>query len=201
MKKSLLTLALLAIIPVTSQAAAPSYTYVDASFVRLNAESSGGSDENTFAIAGSAMLGDSNFFIKARHQFTSDIPHYTHTHSDHSENYFDLGYRWSLSDNTSMHATVGTGSDTWNDGSYQIGLGVRHALAGNFEVGAELTHREFNYSDYPSAFFVAVSGQYNFNDNWAVNLTYTDGDFDGGSESNWDATYDSTYALGLRYNF
>jgi opacity protein-like surface antigen len=200
MKKTLLAAAFLALAPLSVQAATPNFNYVELSYINMNAEASGGPSVDTWGFAGSAELGDSNFYVLGSHQFKSDIAHYTHTHTDFSITNFGLGYHWDLSEATALSVEAGVGNETWESENNQfIAVGLRHAFNDSFEMGGKATHRVSDYMK--DTLFLNVYGQYNFNDNFGINLGYTYGDYDGGSESSYDATFDSTYQLGFRYSF
>jgi hypothetical protein len=201
LKRTLFALALAAALPLSANAATPSYTYVEANYLQMNAEDSAGPDIDTWTVQGSVDLGSSNSYLFGSYQDSSDYAHYNHFHEDFSVRKIGAGYHWALGDSTTLHVEAGGGTETmYEDDFYTVGLGVRHNFGDHFELSGNATQR-FGSDGLKDTTFVEVAGQYKFNANWGLTAAYTWGDYDGGSAATWDSTYDSTYKFGVRYSF
>jgi len=182
MKRSLIALALAALIPLSAQAGDNlSYTYVEAGYVDIDGDADG------FGVRGSYEFGDSNFYGFASYsQVEID-----HTSIDIDNSQLGVGYAHGLSDNVDLLAElswVNTDVDGLGDvDGYRASVGIRGTIASNFEglVKANWT----DGSDFDGDFSGTVGAQYKFNKTWGLT-----GEIEFADEG-------ETYMVGVRASF
>jgi len=194
MKRALLGLALLAILPVSAQAAESasplSYSYIEGSY-----QNSDWYSENFdgFGIAGSVAFGD-NWYGSASYRSVNngDID------LDLDETYVNLGWHHAVSDKADFLAEIGyvnfnadAGAVDGSSDGYRIAAGFRGMLAPKFEAGIKASY--VDVSDLDSEFGIGLNAQYHFNDTWGLTLSYDHMDLlDEGMDS---------WGLGVRASF
>ncbi len=194
MKRALLGLALLAILPVSAQAAdstSPlSYSYIEGSY-----QNSDWYSENFdgFGIAGSVAFGN-NWYGSASYRSVNngDID------LDLDESYVNLGWHHAVSDKADFLAEIGyvnfnadAGSVDGSSDGYRVAAGFRGMLAPKFEAGIKASY--IDISDLDGEFGIGLNAQYHFNDTWGLTLSYDHMDLlDEGMD---------TWGLGVRASF
>lgn len=195
MRKQLLTLALLAALPVAANAAEISYDYVQVDYIHLDGDDSADNGR----LVGSATLGDSHFYLTGSYMPEGDIPHYEHTHDDFDMASFGVGYFWNLGDATTLHVQGSTQNDGWTgDNALRLDVGVRHAFGDNWEIGGGIGYLDHAYGYYGEQFLYNVNAQYKFNETWGLVLSAEFGDF---TDEDYDVTFDKVYTFGVRASF
>ena len=182
MKRSLIALALAALLPLSAQADDKlSYTYVEGGYVNLD------SDADGFGVRGSFEFGQSNFY---------GFGSYAQVEVDNSNVDIDnteigFGYAHDLSDNLDLIselAYVNADADGFNDvDGYRASVGIRGSFSDNFEGLLKANYTDG--SDFDGDFSGTIGAQYKFTQTWGVTGEVTFGD---DSE---------TYLVGLRASF
>ena len=188
MKRSLLALALVAIVPFAAQADDKlSYTYVEGAY--LNAQGDGGADADGFGVRGSFEFGESGFYgLGAYNQIEIDD---VNVDVDNYE--IGIGYGHDLSDNLDLIselAYINSDVDLPGVGSidgYRASVGLRGSFTDSFEGLIKANY--IDGSDFDGDFSGTVGAQYKFTQTWGVTGEVEFGD--GGE----------TYLVGLRASF
>lgn len=180
MKRSLIALALAALLPISAQASELSYSYIEGGYVNIDGDADG------FGVRGSANFGDSNFYGFG--QYASVEVDGTNVDIDFSE--FGLGYHHPVSDKADFLAELAyTNADAGivNADGYRASVGFRGQLADNFEG---LIKANYNDTDGGGDEFSAtLGGHLKFNETWGMT-----GDVEFADNAN-------IYTLGLRASF
>jgi Ax21 family sulfation-dependent quorum factor len=180
MKRSLLALALSAVLPMSAQAANVSYSSLELDYVNID------SDANGLALRGSVSLGETNLYgfgAYSKAEINS-----TNVKIDNAE--IGLGYHHELNSNTDLLVEAAfqradAGAIAVN--GYRVSGGVRALLTDDFEGLAKLNYEDTNNSK--GDFSATLGGQYKFSETWGVNAEV---EFANGGHS---------FLLGLRANF
>ena len=182
MKRSLIALALVAMLPLSAQADDKlSYTWVEADYLNVDGDADG------FGLRGSLEFGDSNFygfggFSAVEIDNTSiDVDSYD----------IGLGYAHGLSENTALLAEISyLNSDFSGFGDldgYRASVGLRGSFTENFEGLVKANYVDGD--DFDGDFSGTLGAQYKFTQTWGVVGEIEAGD--GGE----------TYLVGLRASF
>ena len=182
MKRSLIALALAALLPLSAQADDKlSYTWVEADYLNVDGDADG------FGLRGSLEFGDSNFygfggFSAVEIDNTSiDVDSYD----------IGLGYAHGLSENTALLAEISyLNSDFSGFGDldgYRASVGLRGSFSENFEGMIKANYTDSD--DFDGDFTATVGAQYKFSQTWGVV-----GEIEAGDEG-------ETYLVGLRASF
>ncbi len=182
MKRSLIALALAALLPLSAQADDKlSYTYIEGNYVNVDGDADG------YGVRGSVEFGESNFYGFGSYRavetdaFSIDI--------DYTD--IGLGYAHSLSDNADLISEIAyVNADVDGLGSadgYRASVGLRGSFSDNFEG---LIKANFvDGSDVDGDFSGTLGAQYKFTQTWGLTGEVEFGD---GGES---------YLVGLRASF
>lgn len=188
MKRSLIALALVAILPFAAQADDKlSYTYVEGNYI--NAQGDGGADADGFGVRGAFEFGESGFYgLAGYNQIEVD-----NTNIDVDNYEIGIGYGHDLSDNLDLIselAYVNSDIDLPGVGSidgYRASVGLRGSFTDKFEGLIKANY--IDGSDFDGDFSGTVGAQYKFTQTWGVTGEVEFGD--GGE----------TYLVGLRASF
>jgi len=182
MKRSLIALALAALLPLSAQADDKlSYTYIEGNYVNLD------SDADGFGVRGSFEFGQSNFYGFGSYQNVE----IDGTNID--VDFFDVGfgYAHSISQNADLiselayiKADAGGGADA--DG-YRVSVGVRGSFSDKVEGLIKANYTDG--SDFSGDFSGTAGLQWKFTQTWGLTgeVTFADGG--------------ETYLVGLRASF
>ena len=185
MKRSLIPLALAALLPMAALAQdGPSYTYIEGNYVNTDAD--GGADADGFGLCGSYEFGESGFYGFAG---------YTQTDFDNSSLDADghevgLGYAHGLSGQTDLIGEIAhqrTDVDVAKIDGFRTSVGVRSAFTDHFE--GLLKANYYDGSDYRGDFTGTIGAQWKFTDTWGIT---GEAEFGDGGE---------TYLAGVRASF
>ncbi len=182
MKRSLIALALVALLPLSAQADDKlSYSYIEGQYVNVDGDADG------FGVTGSIEFGESNFYGFGSYKMveTDDF------NIDINLTDVGLGYAHSLSDNADLISEIayvnfdvdGLGSA---DG-YRASVGLRGSFSDNFEGLVKANYLDGN--DVDGDFSGTVGLQYKFTQTWGMTGEV---EFADGGE---------TYLVGLRASF
>jgi hypothetical protein len=195
MKRALLGLALLAILPMSAQAADGDTSGVSYSYIEGTYQSSNWLDEDFdgFGIAGSVAFADSWYGSAAYRKVSNgdfDV--------DLDESNVNIGWHTRLADKADFFAELGyvnfgasIGSDDDNSNGYRVGAGFRGMLAPNFEAGIKATYTDV--SDLDSEWGVGVNAIWHINTTWGIVGSY---DHTKLADEGMD-----TWSLGVRASF
>ena len=182
MKRSLIALALVALLPLSAQADDKlSYTYIEGNYVNVDGDADG------YGVRGSIEFGDSNFYGFGSYRavetdaFSIDI--------DYTD--IGLGYAHSLSDNADLISEIAyVNADVdglGNADGYRASVGLRGSFSDNFEGLIKANY--IDGSDVDGDFSGTVGAQYKFTQTWGLTGEV---EFADGGES---------YLVGLRASF
>ena len=174
MKRALLGLALLAILPLSAQAAegnsGVSYSYIEASY-----QSSDWFSENFdgFGLAGSVGFAE-NWYVSGSYRDV-DANDFD---AGFDESKFNLGWHHALSDNADFIAEIGyvnfgadfDGDSLGNSDGYSASVGFRGKLAPSFEAGIKASY--IDVSNLDSDFAIGVNGIWHINETWGIVGSY-----------------------------
>jgi len=185
MKRSLIALALVALLPLSAHADDKlSYTFVEGDYISTNSD--GGLDGNGFGLRGSYEFGDSGFFgFGGYSQVDIDS---TNISADTTD--FGLGYAHSISDNADLVAEIAhsrSDLDIVKIDGFRTSVGVRGSFSDNLEGSLKANY--YDGSDFNGDFSGTVGMQYKFTQTWGVT-----GDAEFGDNG-------ETYTVGLRASF
>lgn len=180
MKRSLLALTLLAALPFAASAAEGlSYTYVEGGYVATDTDVG---DADGWGINGSGAISD-NFHVFGGFtgQETDDqtIGGVRFDGVDVDQWRVGLGYNHAVAANTDLLARVAYENydvNGFDDDGYSAEVGVRSALAPNFEGYVLAGYQDVDNID--TDFYGRVGAQVKFNQNWGVSgdVKFADGD-------------------------
>lgn len=182
MKRSLIALALAALLPLSAQADDKlSYTYIEGNYANIDGDADG------FGLRGSFEFGQSNFYGFGAWQNVE----IDNTNID--VDFFDIGigYAHGISPNADLiselayiKADAGGGADA--DG-YRVSVGVRGSFSDNFEGILKANYTDG--SDFDGDFSGTAGLQWKFTQTWGLTgeVTFADGG--------------ETYLVGLRASF
>jgi len=182
MKRSLIALALVALLPLSAQADDKlSYTYLEGNYVNVDDNADG------FGVRGSIEFGASNFYgfgsynMVETDAFNIDI--------DFTD--VGLGYAHSISENADLISEIAyVNADVDGFGSedgYRASVGLRGSLSDNFEGLVKANYVDGNNVD--GDFSGTLGAQYKFTQTW------------GATGEVEFANGDQTYLVGLRASF
>lgn len=174
MKKTLIALALVAVLPLSANAAERSYTFVEGNYNNLDGDFDG------FGVRGAVEFADSGFYALGQYQ------NYSEGGADADFWELGLGYALGLSDNLDLIAEAAHTDLDLVDG-YRVSTGLRGNFSENFEGLAKVNYRNIEGSD--GDFTGTLGMQYKFSPTWGVTGEV---EFDNGGE---------IYTLGLRASF
>lgn len=182
MKRSLIALALAALLPLSAQADDKlSYTYVEADYLNID------SDADGFGVRGSFEFADSGFYGFGGYN-TVEIDG---TSIDVDSYDLGLGYAHGLSDNADLIAELAyLNSDVDGFGDidgYRVSVGIRGSFSDKFEGLVKANY--VDGSDFEGDFSGTVGAQYKFTQTWGM---VGEIEFAEGGE---------TYLVGLRASF
>lgn len=185
MKRSLLALALVAIVPFAAQADDKlSYTYVEGDY--LNTQVDNGFDTDGFGLRGSYEFGQSGLYVFGGYS-QSDVDN---TNLDADTTDFGFGYHHGLSDNLDLLGEIAhTRSDieiAKLDG-FRTSVGLRGSFSDSFEGLIKANY--YDGSDFNGDFTGTVGAQYKITQTWGIT---GEAEFGDGGES---------YLVGVRASF
>ena len=181
MKRSLLALALVAVLPFAAQADDKlSYSYVEADYVNLDGDADG------YGLRGSFEFGDSGFYGLGGWR-TAEIDG---TNIDVDQWELGVGYAHGVSQNLDLISELAYDKvevEGFDADGYRASVGVRGSVSPNFEGIAKASYVD---SDDADGDFVGTLGaQYKFTQTWGV---VGEAEFADGGE---------LYTVGLRASF
>jgi len=160
MKRSALFLASLLALPLVSQAADLSYSWVEADYVHVNPDHFDNTDG--VGIRGSGAINENFNVIAGWSKLNNDAPF-----TDSKTWYLGLGYHMPIADKTDLFTEIAYAKETSFDISgSNARVGVRSALTPRFEGSAWLGYSKFQHTDSNVA--LGVSGQYKFTPTFGV---------------------------------
>ena len=174
MKKTLIAIALAAVLPLSANAAERSYTYVEGTYNNIDGDIDG------FGLRGSYAFGDTGFYG------LGDWRIYSESGADVDTWELGVGYALNLSDNLDLIAEAAHGDYEVVNG-YRVSTGLRGNFTENFEGLAKVNYRDIDGGD--GDFTGTLGLQYKFSPTWGVT---GDVEFDDSAE---------IYSLGLRASF
>jgi hypothetical protein len=174
MKKTLIALALVAMLPLSANAAERSYTYVEGTYNNID------SDIDGFGVRGSVEFADTGFYA------LGDYRNYSERGADVDTWELGLGYALGLSDNLDLIAEAAHADYEVVDG-YRVSTGLRGNFSENFEGLAKVNYRNIEGGD--GDFTGTLGMQYKFSPTWGVTGEV---EFDDSAE---------IYTVGLRASF
>jgi len=185
MKRSLIALALVSLLPFAAQANDRlSYTYVEGAYVNIDGD--GGFDSDGYALRGSLALGSTGLYTFGGYQRT-DVDGTSIKGKGHE---FGFGYGHGISDRTDLIAEIAhqrTNYDIAKIDGFRTSVGLRSALADRFE--GLLKANYYDGSDYNGDFTATAGLQFKLGQTWGIT---TEAEF--GDNAN-------TYLVGLRGSF
>lgn len=141
MKRSLITLALAAILSWSAQASELSYSYVEGDYLHVNGDAdSGGDSDNGYGLRGSLNFGSSDFYGFGGY---NRIELGYSTHFDTAE--VGVGYHYGLSERAHLIAEVAYANndvEDFNVDTYRSSVGLRGLITDRLEGIAKV-----NYTD------------------------------------------------------
>jgi hypothetical protein len=190
MKRSLIALALAAVLPLSAQAGELNYNYIEANYISsdfLDVTMDG------YAVKGSVAFNESWYGAASYRDVSKDGVSL-------DETTVSLGWRHGLSDKADFLAEIGyvdVGVDAGTLGSasengYRVAAGFRGQLAPKFEGSIKGYYTDLG-GDEDGEFGVVVGGQYNINQTWGITASYD-------STQLGDETI-GTWGLGVRASF
>lgn len=190
MKRSLIALALAAVLPLSAQAGELNYNYVEGGYVSSHFLST---DFDGYSVNGSVAFNDSWYG-------TASYRDVSKSGVSLDETTINLGWRHAMSEKADFLAEVGyvnvhvdagsLGSDS-EDG-YRVAAGFRGKLAPNFEGSIKGYYTDLGGSS-SGEFGGVVAAQYNINQTWGITASYDSTQIDGETIGTW--------GLGVRASF
>ncbi len=177
MKKTLIALALVAMLPLSANAAERSYTYVEGTYNNID------SDVDGFGVRGSVEFADTGFYGLGQYQNFSEGA----GDADFWE--LGLGYALNLSDNVDLVAEAAHTDFDLVDG-YRLSAGVRGNFTENFEYLGKVNYRNLDVAGNSDDFTYTAGLQYKFSPTWGLT-----------GEVEFDGDNGELYTVGLRASF
>ncbi len=174
MKKTLIALALVAMLPLSAQAAERSYTYVEGTYNNLDGDVDG------FGVRGSFDFGTSGLYG------LGSYTNYSENNADANFWELGLGYKHQLNDSLDLIAE-GAYTDFDIVDGYRASVGLRSSFSDNVEGLLKANYRDG--SDLEGDFTATAGLLVNFNETWGMSGEV---EFDDSAE---------IYTLGLRARF
>lgn len=181
MKRSLLALALVALVPFAAQADDNlSYTYVEADYLNVDGDADG------FGLRGSLEFGQSGFY---------GFGGYSNVDIDNTSIDIDLwnlglGYAHGVAPNADLISEVSyinADAGGFDADGYRVSVGVRGSFSPKFEGMLKANYTDG--SDFDGDFSATIGAQYKFSSMWGI---VGEAEFGNGSDS---------YLLGVRASF
>lgn len=161
MKRTALVLAALLALPLASQAADLSYSWLEADYVHVNPDNF--DNANGVAVRGSGELGENFNVIAGWNQINVDTP----LVDDLKSWYLGVGYHTPVGEQTDLFTDVAyVKNTTFDNDGYGARVGVRSALSPKFEGAAWLGYEKLDNTDGNGS--LGVSGQYKFTPNFGL---------------------------------
>lgn len=163
MKKTLLATALVALLPLSANAAERSYTYAEGFYTDA------GNSIDGFGVRGSVEFADTGFYA------LGDYRNFSSRGGDADLWELGLGYALNLSDNLDLIAE-GAYVDLESLDGYRVSTGLRGNFTENFEGLAKVNYRNIEGGD--GDFTGTIGAQYAFSPTWGVTgeVEFDDGD-------------------------
>lgn len=177
MKKTLIALGLVALLPLSAHAAERSYTYAEGTYNNID------SDIDGFGLRGAVEFGDTNFYGFGEWRI------YSEGGSDVDTWELGLGYALNLSDNVDLIAEAAHGDYEVVDG-YRLSAGVRGNFTENLEYLGKVNYRNLDVAGDSDDFTYTAGLQYKFGPTWGVT-----------GEVEFDGDDGELYTVGLRASF
>jgi hypothetical protein len=203
MKRALLGLALVAILPLSAQASddnsnsshasGVSYNYVEANYASTDWL---GANFDGFGVAGSLGFGDNWYGSLTYRQVRNGDADVTLDDSS-----INLGWHTAMSDKADFLAEVGyarAGADVGGFGSgssdgYRAAVGIRGMMAPNFEGQVKAEWKKINDTGSSGEFGASVGATYHFGETWGLTASYEHSKLIGENMNTW--------GLGVRASF
>jgi hypothetical protein len=193
MKRSLIALALAAVLPLSAQAGEIGYSYVEGGYNRSSIDSI---HATGYFLDGSVAFNEDFYGIASYRKVTNDD---FGIDVSLDETALALGYRRGVSDKTDFIAEAGylrIGADASGLGSdsadgYRVAAGFRGMLAPKFEGNIKAYYTKVSDSD--GEFGARVGGVYHVNQTWGIVASYDHTKLDGENLNTW--------GLGVRASF
>ena len=190
MKRSLIALALAAVLPLSAQAGELNYNYVEAGYVSSHFV---GEDFDGYSVSGSVAFNDS-WYGAASYRDVSK------SGVGLDESVISIGWRHAMSDKADFLAELGyvnVGLDAGSLGSdsedgYRVAAGFRGKLAPNFEGSIKGYYTDLG-GDSDGEFGAVLGAQYNINTTWGITASYDTTQLGGETINTW--------GLGVRASF
>lgn len=174
MKKTLIALALVAVLPLSAQAAERSYTYVEGTYNNIDGDVDG------FGVRGSFDFGTSGLYG------LGSYTNYSENSADLNVWELGLGYKHQLSDSLDLIAEGAYADFDIADG-YRASVGLRTSFTDNVEGLLKANYRDG--SDFDGNFTGTAGLLVNFSETWGMTGEV---EFDDGGE---------IYTVGLRASY
>lgn len=185
MKRSLIALALVSLLPLAAHANDElSYTYIEGAYVNIDGDS--GFDSDGYTARGSLALGSTGLYTFGGYQRT-DVDG---TSLDGEGHEFGLGYGHGLSDRTDLITEIAhqrTDYDIAKIDGFRTSVGLRSAMGAGFE--GLLKANYYDGSDYDGDFSGTVGMLFKLSQTWGIT---SEAEF--GNNAN-------AYLVGLRGSF
>lgn len=169
MKRTLIALALAAVLPMSAQAAGLSYNYFQGGYSSLHIF---GTNFDGLALGGSIRFSD-DFYG------TVNYTRGTKSGFELDESSVNFGYHHGISDTTDLFAEAGWVHDKLDfgfpgfnakDNGYRVAAGVRGMMSDKFEGTADVTYTDVG--DFGNGFGAGVNGVWHFTPTWGVYASY-----------------------------
>jgi hypothetical protein len=177
MKKTLIAIALAAVLPLSANAAERSYSFVEGTY------SSADGDADGFGVRGAAAFGDTGLYALGNVQNYSDGPFDLDTWE------LGLGYALNLSDKVDLIAEAAHTDYDVVDG-YRLSAGVRGNFTESLEYLGKVNYRNLDEAGDSDDFTYTAGLQYTFSPTWGVT-----------GEVEFDGDGGEIYTVGLRARF
>lgn len=177
MKKTLIALALVAILPLSANAAERSYTFVEGTYNSVDGDADG------FGVRGSVEFADTGFYA------LGDFRNYSDSAFDLDTWELGLGYALEFSDNVDLIAELAHTDFDVVDG-YRLSAGARGNFTESFEYLAKVNYRNLDTRGDSDDFTYTAGLQYKFSPTWGVT-----------GEVEFDGDDGEIYTVGLRASF
>lgn len=175
MKKTLLAMAFVALLPLTANAAERSYTYVEGTYNDIDGDIDG------FGVRAAVALADTGLYGLGLYQ------NFSESGADVDFWELGLGYALNLSDNVDLIAEAAHADFDIADG-YRVSAGVRGNFTDSLEYLGKVNYRDIDFLG--DGFSYTAGLQYRFSPTWGVT-----------GEIEFDRDEGEVYTLGLRASF